>query len=596
MNSFTAIKSILLLLLLTILGICTLKAQSEAILNGHIAFGEERYDDAITQYNLAITQGSTWSWLPEIIETVEKRKLLGSIIPKDTHFIGAIFVTERNIIKDTGGVEKLVDVTPEQKEKWHIIFNLTKQVIQSFSDGNWSLEFDTISAISTYTENAELMPDNPDHLNLETYFFNELYRFDSYITFSNTRSPARGLARSYPVINGVLYGPSRGMAAINAGTHGFSTLLHEFFHVIEWVSNAIKITHGYRTNERDSFPDWTGNTEYDYYRWQFSDTLAEVGWEKLNHRLRWIPFKWKYNEFQNIKNAYSTIPLEDRRRANVLYDSARAMKGDSLELAINLFEQVIGISPYHENALIELKEYYELVQIDYGKVVKHLLKLQQIRRVNDYYYVYDETKDLGDVIALWHREDMSEQGKFFEWDVTNKLDSTGDYQVTFYYTHGWKGVEIDSLFLLENEFPFNSDIHKGWSGKTKTDNVYNLLSFHKNDGQQYLIRVKLTSKGGTDSWGQVHFKYLGDLILIPESKNRIPLKLYPNPVEDYLRINSESIIENLVVYNITGQEIMVERNIHDKIFEKDVSSWSSGLYILRISTQTETYTYELLKK
>jgi len=67
-------------------------------------------------------------------------------------------------------------------------------------------------------------------------------------------------------------------------------------------------------------------------------------------------------------------------------------------------------------------------------------------------------------------------------------------------------------------------------------------------------------------------------------------KLYPNPVEDYLNIDSSNtVIKNIEVFNILGKKIY-STNSSDSL---DMSTYSAGIYFVKINN---TITFKILKK
>ncbi len=560
--------------------ICIALRCEAQIWDGHVAFSEGRYDDAIALYQQAIDEGSTWDWLPELIETAEVRQSLGNVSADHVHHIGVIFVTELNEIQEDGTVITTADVSEEQKEEWLVNFYLMKEVIEGFSNGGWTLQIDTASAVSTYHTGAELKPDNPDHLNLESHFFLSMADIDSYITVSNTRSPARGLARKYPIINGAVYGPHRGMAAVNAGTHGFSVLIHEFFHIVEWVSNAIEVTHGYYEENRHHFPEWTGTTEFDYYRWHFTATLPDAGWELMQHRHRWIPYHWSEDAHQTILEAMNGILLQTRRKGVDLYDSARALKNDDPEGAIALMEEAIQMNPYHPDILLELLEYYRQEEPDTEKSLLYESRFNEIRDAGAWYWVTDETAALGSVVGMWHPEDMSVDDPFFTFDVTNEVTSPGRYDVAFYYLEGWNGAEIDSVYILEGDIVVASDIHHGQSGNAKNDHIYSLNLLEYDPEASYFLKARITPWGnGTDSKGQIHFT-LKEPFEITYAENQHQVAIYPNPSNGTIKFTNPSNIRQLIVYSTRGEVLWTLSHFDLKEFA-DLSHLASGLYHIR---------------
>ena len=589
----------ILVIIISLVAFFPARAQ-DTLWSGHIAFGEGRYDDAVTSYQAAIGQGAADSaWLADLIGTVLIRQDLGPISPPDTHKIGAIFVTE--LYADSGsGPFLFPDVTPEQKAVWQVYFGVFRQTMESFSGGAWTVLFDTTDAVATYNTADSLKPDNPDHLNLEEFFFGRMPGFDSFITFSNTRSPAMGLARRYPLLNGVLYGPDRGMAAINAGTHGFLVLLHEFFHIVEWISNAISPTHGYTDGNRGNFSDWNGTTEFDYYRWHFANTLPGVGWNRLNHRTRWIPFRNNVDVLDSLRTIYSSTPFSDRQRADTLTADGIPLYNSDTSAAVSLWEQAIALSPFHERALLELHDHYRFASDDTVKRNDAVTRLGLTRAVNDFFTLDTLNKDLGTVVGMWHREDVGKSWNFREWDISEAVTGSGGYEATFFYTHGFKALDIDSVSILEDGIQVSLDAHIGFSGNVKTAITYQLSVSDFKLGSEYRLLAKVKGNGGVDSYGQVHLLSTGPLSsVLPSSPIPVSFSLdqnYPNPFNPGTKIGftlPASGFTSLIVVDLIGREIAnlvhgeLQAGKHEVFWEP--RSAASGPYfaVLRIGGQAQ---------
>jgi hypothetical protein len=447
-----------------------------------------------------------WAWLNDMLELVQNRKQLGQIQPNRVHRVCVIYIRELNVIGKSGKIVSRQDVTKKQKQNLQKIQQLLNQVIISMSDGKWSLSFEHQDAISTYKKGAKLKPDNPDHLNLGRFFFENCDNYDTFITCSNTRSPARALARRYPYINGVLYSPHRGMAALNASKHGFETWLHEFFHCIEWVSGGLGgPAHGYRKKERTKYVQWKGDNELNYYRWHFTNTLPNIGWNKLQHTQRWLPFHDRSHiNFNKIESAYQKTLLEDRQKANKIVKNARKIKDSKASVAE--YKKALKLSPYHPDALIKLISYYGKKDEIFQERKKYLAFYQDVNSVNDFYEYKSEFKQFGKVVGKWIITQMSESGSWLEWDMTDKFYIQGDYQVTFIYTHGGKAITIDRVAVYEDSKEISQDSHKGFSGSKKIDITYHLhVPLIKNEARYYL-KAKVFSVGGINSNGIVLLK------------------------------------------------------------------------------------------
>jgi tetratricopeptide (TPR) repeat protein len=325
-----------------------LHARSSAFM-GHVAFGEGRFKEAMAYYKKAKKLGYKTKVFPVVLDALKKRMKLGEMKPEHIQKIYVIYVREITVIDSSGREETRTDVTDTQKQKVYYDLLLLNRMVESFSNGHLGLSIEHVDAKSRHLEGARLKPDNPDHLDLEEFFYLNVRDFDTFITYSNTRSPARALARRYPYVNGVIYGPPRGLELLNPSTHHFNILLHEYFHTIEWISGGIGgPAHGFRKKFRHYFPEWKGEDEYDYYRWHFKETLPKVGWGKLIHRKKWEPVEmdaYAIESFQKIRKAYENIPLKDRMKANEIMKSAES--NERMARA----RQALKLSPYHPAAL-----------------------------------------------------------------------------------------------------------------------------------------------------------------------------------------------------------------------------------------------------
>lgn len=337
----------------------TLRQRSilDLLWGGHAAVAEGRYDEGIRLYTEAIERGTRFADLDLVVETVRKRRDLGAIEPVATHRICVIWIREVVTVQPGGERRRRADVTEEQKGDWRIYFGLFRRIIEGFSEGGWSVAFSEVDATDTHDADAPHQAGNAEYLGLGRYFFETADECDTYLRISNTFSPARGLARQYPYVSGVAYGPHRGMIRLNPDSHGFMTLLHEFFHVLEWVSPEIQTpAHAYRDSERHRVPEWTGEGEYDYYRWHFATTLRDTDWRTLDHTNRWAhPPGERRDAFEAVSSAYEGIPFLDRLRADSLVAEAGGL---DREAAVERLERAVGVSPYHERALERLVELY----------------------------------------------------------------------------------------------------------------------------------------------------------------------------------------------------------------------------------------------
>jgi hypothetical protein len=72
------------------------------------------------------------------------------------------------------------------------------------------------------------------------------------------------------------------------------------------------------------------------------------------------------------------------------------------------------------------------------------------------------------------------------------------------------------------------------------------------------------------------------------------LKIYPNPTKDIISLDSEENINEIKVFNLSGQELMVLES-QKSHFDIDLSDLASGLYFIKISTDKGSGSYKIMK-
>jgi len=92
-------------------------------------------------------------------------------------------------------------------------------------------------------------------------------------------------------------------------------------------------------------------------------------------------------------------------------------------------------------------------------------------------------------------------------------------------------------------------------------------------------------------WGSMYDK---DVLGIEDPVLK-DFNFYPNPVTDILNLKSSSPIESIEIYSLLGQKIF-DLTINSTSFELNISSLSSGIYVLKIISNGEFGSYKLIKR
>jgi len=80
---------------------------------------------------------------------------------------------------------------------------------------------------------------------------------------------------------------------------------------------------------------------------------------------------------------------------------------------------------------------------------------------------------------------------------------------------------------------------------------------------------------------------------LPQNSETSKLTLYPNPVSSNLYLYSNDKIENVMIYSLTGALV---KTISENVEKIDVSNLNPGSYIVKVTTDHDSFTKMILKK
>lgn len=104
--------------------------------------------------------------------------------------------------------------------------------------------------------------------------------------------------------------------------------------------------------------------------------------------------------------------------------------------------------------------------------------------------------------------------------------------------------------------------------------------------------LRFEAKVGNYDLDKIEFREDNTLNNKKFTKNQI--KAYPNPTQNTVHINAKETIENIVVYNVLGQEILYKKVNYDS-FDLDLSNQPDGNYFAKIMTKKSVHTLKLIK-
>lgn len=113
------------------------------------------------------------------------------------------------------------------------------------------------------------------------------------------------------------------------------------------------------------------------------------------------------------------------------------------------------------------------------------------------------------------------------------------------------------------------------------------------------IRISLQHIGKTDYEDTAYLDNLSFAKTVENLsvvENKITdFKYYPNPIENILNIESNSIISNLEVYNLNGQ-LLFENKYSDAKIAVDFKNYSTGVYLIVLKHDDKKETFKVIKK
>jgi len=225
----------------------------------------------------------------ELARLVQKRKDLGSIHPTVRHKVAVLYVERVAGTYDDpskGNVTVNKTLTEDEKKAAHNRLDVMREIYESLSSGNFTIDFDEISVtepLKSIRLNDEGIPwPDWDHYDGAAEIIRQ--NFDTHDTFiwctNLIQGAAHGGSSRFPLGQGRLT-PQKGFIETNP-TFSRNMWIHEFFHVVENMA-GITPSHGHHKENKAKFPDWPGrvDNELDYYQWQFNTTIPAKGWDKL---------------------------------------------------------------------------------------------------------------------------------------------------------------------------------------------------------------------------------------------------------------------------------------------------------------------------
>ncbi len=202
---------------------------------------------------------------------------------------------------------------------------------------------------------------------------------------------------------------------------------------------------------------------------------------------------------------------------------------------------------------------------------------------------------VGDVISITGNSanNVKYYYYFYDWEVEKAGGcESPKLPVTAYIYEN----PVPSFTWIENSFvvTFTNQSTGGGSylwdfGDSNTSTDENPVHTYASGGS-YTVTLTLTNDCGTDVFS--------DVIAVSTVSVYTPdlhVEVFPNPVEDKLTIRTKSVILDMSLYNLQGIKI-IDNKVNDTGVTLSLENIASGTYILKLITESGTYSCLVVKK
>ncbi len=145
------------------------------------------------------------------------------------------------------------------------------------------------------------------------------------------------------------------------------------------------------------------------------------------------------------------------------------------------------------------------------------------------------------------------------------------------------------IFFTANDENATSGADLTWVDQpSNICNTNNISSINATEGSTYYVFV-----GSADPYADFSINLSG--VLSTNNPNAISFSYYPNPVVNELNLKAKTPIEEIKIFNLTGQQVSYKK-INNTNGSISLSGLSDGLYLAEITSEGKTSTFKVVKK
>lgn len=195
-----------------------------------------------------------------------------------------------------------------------------------------------------------------------------------------------------------------------------------------------------------------------------------------------------------------------------------------------------------------------------------------------------------------------EGGNAADWTYTLYID-TDDFEIGDEIAAFSNGVMVGSM-VIDSEDPWQNDLNtfnEALSGGYEINSPIELRAWDVSENIDYSVGFEMIDVNNASYLGVNyppgldHFSYVKVTRGLVGINNQIDnnIRVYPNPVNDVLTIESDQVIQQVRLYNVYGA-LLSNTTINAKLYQTNVSSFTPGTYLIQLNTDSGIITKRVI--
>ncbi len=180
----------------------------------------------------------------------------------------------------------------------------------------------------------------------------------------------------------------------------------------------------------------------------------------------------------------------------------------------------------------------------------------------------------------------------------SSIDISAYNYVNFDYYSDTESTQLRFIMIGGGEFPYELTtaagtlIQNSWQRVSVPLSFFTGLGFSKTNFLQYKLGTTSNLVSKIVFFDNI---YLSTTNLATTSFETVNVKMYPNPANNVLNIDSKSNIENVAIYNLLGQEV-ISVSVNKQSTSLNIANLQTGVYVVKTSIDGKIASSRLIKE